>query len=231
MEQMHFPVTRRDAERSGVPYSSEANKNALFPSRLRELRKEKGVSQDVLSKVLGVSKSTVGLWETGDTLPDAKAIFDLANYFDVSADWILGRSDLKSTDIDVRKICDLLPLSELAVQTLLGMIGPDDLGGDPEILYVLNTLLEGLALKFNDGGRDTNGYALVDIAKYLNLQPLENGDIPEHFLNKVNLSEDEFLDRMNGALETFLLQEISNSLKYLRKRYYEADDSTQELSF
>jgi len=229
MEQMYFPITRREAERLGVQFSSEANRNSYFPSQLRKLRKEKGVSQDVLSKELGVSKSTVGLWETGDTLPDAKAIFDLANYFDVSADWILGLSDLKSTDKDIRKICDLLPLSELAAQTLLGMVGPDNLGGDPEILYVLNALLEGVALKFNDGNLDTNGYALVDIAEYLRFQPLEINDISEHLLTKANLPDDELLERMNSALETNLLQEVSNSLKYLRKRYYTGDDSEQKL--
>lgn len=92
MEQTFFPVTRREAERSGTQYSSEKNKNAGFPSRLRELRKEKGVSQDTVSKELGVSKSTVGLWETGDTLPDAKSVYDLAVYFEVSTDYLLGLS-------------------------------------------------------------------------------------------------------------------------------------------
>lgn len=98
MERMLFPVTRREAERVGIAYSSEANKNALFPSQLRELRKEKGVSQDALSKVLGVSKSTIGLWETGDTLPDAKSLYDLARYFDVSSDYLLGLSKAKKQE-------------------------------------------------------------------------------------------------------------------------------------
>lgn len=69
MERLKFPVTKKDAEKMGIPYSSEANKNALFPSRLRNLRKEKGVSQKELADFLGLSKSTVGLYETGDTLP------------------------------------------------------------------------------------------------------------------------------------------------------------------
>ena len=54
MEQTFFPVTRREAERSGTKYSSEKNKNAGFPSRLRELRKKKGVSQYAeLAKQIG----------------------------------------------------------------------------------------------------------------------------------------------------------------------------------
>lgn len=118
MERMFFPVTRREAERSGVPYSSEANKNALFPSQLRELRKEKGVSQDTLSKVLGVSKSTVGLWETGDTLPDAKSLCDLANYYGVSTDYLLGKTKVRIPNCTVQSICEYTGLSEYAVETL-----------------------------------------------------------------------------------------------------------------
>lgn len=93
MEQLFFPVTRREAERQGIPFSSVKNKKAHFPSQLRELRKGKGISQAALAKTLGVSKSTVGLWETGDTLPDAKSVYELAVYFEVSADWLLGLSD------------------------------------------------------------------------------------------------------------------------------------------
>ncbi|MFG6352593.1 MAG: helix-turn-helix domain-containing protein [Oscillospiraceae bacterium] len=87
-----FPVTRREAERQGIPFSSAANKNAPFPTQLRELREKRGVSQAVFAKALGVSKSTVGLWETGDTLPDAKSIRDIAEYFEVTADYLLGLS-------------------------------------------------------------------------------------------------------------------------------------------
>ena len=92
MDQPFFTVTKREDERVGIKYSSKANKKALFPSQLRKLRTEKSVSQEALSKILGVSKSTIGLWENGDTLPDAKAIRDLAQYFEVTSDYLLGLS-------------------------------------------------------------------------------------------------------------------------------------------
>lgn len=118
MEQLIFPITKREAEKQGISYSSSANKDALFPSRLRALRNEKGVSQLELSKVLGVSKSTVGLWETGDTLPDAESLYNIARYFDVSADWLLCTTDTKSVDIDIRGICAITGLDENAIETL-----------------------------------------------------------------------------------------------------------------
>ena len=118
MEQLIFPVTKKASEKQGGVYSSEANKNALFPSRLRELRKEKGVSQDQLSKELGVSKSTIGLYETGDTLPDAKTLRDLAVYFDVSVDWLLGLATERTTDSDIKKVCKYTGLSAHTAQLL-----------------------------------------------------------------------------------------------------------------
>lgn len=119
MEQTFFPVTRREAERSGVQYSSEANKSAIFPSRLRELRAEKGISQEALSRTLGVSKSTIGLWENGDTLPDAKAIYDLAGYFGVSTEYVLCRTNIRASDIDLKTVCEYTGLSEGAIEAIL----------------------------------------------------------------------------------------------------------------
>ena len=84
MERPIFPTTQKEAKKSGKAYSSADNKAAIFPTQLRELRAKKGISQEGLSKVLGVSKSTLGLWENGDTLPDAKSLHDLAIYYGVS---------------------------------------------------------------------------------------------------------------------------------------------------
>lgn len=121
MEQAFFPVTRREAERQGIPFSSDANKNALFPSQLKELRERKGISQAVLARALGVSKSTIGLWETGDTLPDAKSLHDLAVYFDVSADYLLGLS--RGTKHEYHDFAKLTHFSPTTISNLIEISG------------------------------------------------------------------------------------------------------------
>ena len=118
MEKLIFPVTKKEAEKAGALYSSEANKKSLFPSQLRELRKEKGVSQEAVARELGVSKSTIGLYETGDTLPDAKTLYELAKYYDVSADYLLGLSTARSKDESIQVVCDYSGLSESAAAQL-----------------------------------------------------------------------------------------------------------------
>lgn len=57
---------------------------------IAELRKEKGIGQQELAEVLGVSFQTVSKWETGATMPDITLLPDIAEYFNISVDQLLG---------------------------------------------------------------------------------------------------------------------------------------------
>lgn len=63
---------------------------ALFGERLRELRIERAIGQNRLARDLSLSNASISYWETGKQEPTASAIFKLAQYFDVSADYLLG---------------------------------------------------------------------------------------------------------------------------------------------
>lgn len=65
----------------------------IFAERLLELRKEKGVSQAKLATELQVSYAVVCYWETDRSEPTAPNLVKIANYFDVSVDYLLGRND------------------------------------------------------------------------------------------------------------------------------------------
>lgn len=62
---------------------------------IRELRKEKKMSQSELGKFIGVSQTTVTAWETGRAEPSSTFVSKLADLFNVSTDYLLGRSDSK----------------------------------------------------------------------------------------------------------------------------------------
>lgn len=64
-----------------------------FAERLLELRSERGISQAKLAKELGVSFSVVCYWETDRSEPTAVNIVKIADYFNVSADYLLGRTE------------------------------------------------------------------------------------------------------------------------------------------
>ena len=69
-------------------------KNNFFGLKLKELRVEKGLSQRKLGEVFGVCNQTVSFWESGSREPDMDTLSEIADYFEVSVDFLLGRKDL-----------------------------------------------------------------------------------------------------------------------------------------
>lgn len=63
--------------------------------KIAELRKEKGIGQQDLAEVLGVSFQSVSKWETGTTMPDITLLPSIAEYFNVSVDELLGLKPLR----------------------------------------------------------------------------------------------------------------------------------------
>ena len=60
---------------------------------LLELRKKKGLDQRDIADIVGVERSTYGKWETGDSHPPLTKLVDLADLFEVSTDYLLGRDE------------------------------------------------------------------------------------------------------------------------------------------
>ena len=61
----------------------------IFGKRLKELRLERGLSQRALGEVFGVCNETISFWENGSREPNLDDLLRIANYFDVSTDYLL----------------------------------------------------------------------------------------------------------------------------------------------
>ena len=78
----------------------------MFAERLKELRKEKNMTQVQLAEALGVSKGTIAMWEIGKREPNFETLDRLSDIFDKRIDYILGYSNdassprLTEEDID-----------------------------------------------------------------------------------------------------------------------------------
>lgn len=64
-----------------------------FKQRLRELRIEKGLSQQELGVLVNVSKMAVSHWENGHSEPSVAQLIFLSNYFEVTVDYLVGKVD------------------------------------------------------------------------------------------------------------------------------------------
>ncbi|MBP3972713.1 helix-turn-helix transcriptional regulator [Bacillus sp. WL1] len=62
-----------------------------FGNRIRDLRKQKGITQKELAQSLKLSESTIGMYERNERQPDYNTLIRIADYFNVSTDFLLGR--------------------------------------------------------------------------------------------------------------------------------------------
>ncbi|GKU75954.1 helix-turn-helix domain-containing protein [Paenibacillus sp. L3-i20] len=65
----------------------------IFAERFKILRLMKSVSQQDIAAFLGVDRTIVSHWERGTRIPSLEVAYTLADYFDVSLDYLVGRSE------------------------------------------------------------------------------------------------------------------------------------------
>ena len=64
-----------------------------FAERLRELREERNLSQVQLAKLTGISQAGIAHWENQQRVPNANVVVLLADFFEVTTDYLLGREE------------------------------------------------------------------------------------------------------------------------------------------
>ena len=83
-------------------------------ARLKQLRQEKHLKQELVALLVGVTKSAVSSWELDMRQPSYAALIRLADIYRVSTDCLLGREDQRSVDLsgltaaEATLICDLV---------------------------------------------------------------------------------------------------------------------------
>ena len=76
-----------------------------FKDRLVSLRKENGLTQEEFAKKIGYTRTAVSAWEIGRNEPSNADTIKIANFFNVSTDYLLGKSDIRNpSSIDTDKI-------------------------------------------------------------------------------------------------------------------------------
>lgn len=62
-----------------------------FPKRLQRLRERRRISRKALGELCGLSKNIIGQYERGEKVPTVENLVQLADYFEVTVDYLLGR--------------------------------------------------------------------------------------------------------------------------------------------
>jgi len=113
---------------------------ANFGQRLRNLRNSQGISQSELSKHIGISKSSINMYERGEREPGFETLEAIADFFNVNMDYLLGRAPHISIPVPkigpftIRVDLDGAPFSDAAQAALAQMaafVYEKDDGSDP----------------------------------------------------------------------------------------------------
>lgn len=202
----------------------------VFPTRLRELMKKHNLTQEALANETGIARTTIGAYRTGQRTPHGEKLVKLANRFDVSADWLLGISDVKKVDAELASVCTYTGLSENAVMHLRT---------NENARNIINLLLENEYMitkkALNTAGNiSVDGavigaiyrYLTIDIPKtlaYVNdsgeVMAVDGASSPLDWVGKGELIE------MDRVAERIALDDVMRSVELLKAAYQQRKDA------
>ena len=117
--------------------------------KLKSAREETGKSQTQVSKDTGINNKTLSGYERGVSEPDLATLSLLADYYGVSLDYLLGRTNSRNTNLeDQAKYIESLKLDtpEAAIKFILQQPSIMEFGGYDEIMDLANDLLFAMKL-------------------------------------------------------------------------------------
>ena len=94
-------------------------KMPCFRERLNQLLTDSGKTIVAFAEFLGTSRQSLGYYLNGERVPDALMVKQICERCNVSADWLLGLSDVQKCDTDLQAVCEYTGLSENAINNIL----------------------------------------------------------------------------------------------------------------
>lgn len=114
-----------------------------FAERLSDLvaeEKESGVQIRELADKIGIGAGSLSQYQNDFTTASIEALYKIAKYFNVSADYLLGLTHVRTGDKDIREVCDYTGMSEEAIESIVQS------REDHIFVHTLNYLIESKAL-------------------------------------------------------------------------------------
>ena len=92
--------------------------DSVFVKRLKEIVGKNATQQEIAGKV-GVERATVGYWLSGKITPNSTTLQMIAKAYNVSVNWLIGNTDIKSADPNITTVSSFTGLSEEAVNCII----------------------------------------------------------------------------------------------------------------
>ena len=92
--------------KNGRPCKAQSPFTDIFRSLIM------GETQQEVANRVGVSRQNVGKWLSGETTPDINTLGKIADAYGVSTDYLLGRTDVKAANTDLKAVCEYTSLCQ-----------------------------------------------------------------------------------------------------------------------
>ena len=79
-------------------YNHSMENSFAEKNRIKELRLERGISQRELAKLTGIKQANISRWEAGLIVPNVNDIWTLADFFNCSIDYIVGKNEFQASN-------------------------------------------------------------------------------------------------------------------------------------
>lgn len=189
------------------------DKKDITVERLRRLIDETGLARQAIADEMGCDVSTVTKHYNGTRNLTIDFIVMYARYFNVSSDYLLGLSEVRTVSPDTAMICRVTGLDDNAVRTLSEINEPTSFESPKEIIKTLNYLIGELNYREQENGFSCNGQSvLLRLSEYLTnrgeeaqvVHVLSNGMI----FNDLETAEKVIPRDGNISIKTMLAHEI-----------------------
>lgn len=198
------------------------NKNTcieVFGKRLKELRKANGYTIEEFAKLVGISRSSLGYYENTDRLPDVEVLSRIADALNVSADYMIGRTNTAALKGKMKTVCELTGLSDSAAEYLAQLVKDKDRSK----LSVINHLFKQLTEDYDYYNFETHGGEAVASnilgALFIYFDKCTRWDnIVEDFLD---VGDDERKNVLSAAYKQYLLNQVTDAVRTDAEMYME----------
>ena len=144
------------------------DKKDITVERLRSLIDETGLARQAIADEMGCDVSTITKHYNGTRNLTIDFIAMYARYFNVSSDYLLGLSEVRTVSPDTAMICRVTGLDDKAVRTLGEINEPTNFENPKEIIKTLNYLIGELNYREQEKGFSCNGQSvLLRLSEYL----------------------------------------------------------------
>lgn len=193
---------------------SDGRVQEKFSSRLKQLRESRGMTRMALADELEVSRASIGYYETRERSPDIVFLNRAAEFFGVSADYLLGLTDTESPNPSVQNAVALTGLSENAIKTLADI---NSFGFPAEgALNLVSELLENLHYGLIARSTTRAAFAVTDrsIPANVRTSPTDDG--------RITLSPQDTIGYFDMQVRYVFNRDIDDAITKFFSVYYDS---------